>query len=311
MEPGRCRIGFSRRVVSWVAQRTLEASQRLGFNITLSYFYSPIPNLAALKANRQVWQEETQLVGLDKNVPGQLHMLQDVFPKFAGEYNFPLHQTPTPYEYYVDNEQFGFVSAAALHAMIRHLTPRTMIEVGSGFSTFVAARAGLMNAADGKPVTLFSIDPNPNRVLRNGFPGLSEQIPKKVQDVDLDFFAQLGDGDILFIDSSHVLRIGGDVTFLYLEVLPRLKKGVVVHVHDIFFPRQYPRDWVLEKQHFWTEQYLLQAFLAFNDRFEVLWCGSYVSEKFPQELRQAFPPPAGLGVVDKYFSSSLWMRRVA
>jgi len=112
-------------------------------------------------------------------------------------------------------------------------------------------------------------------------------------------------GDILFIDSSHVLKVGGDVQYEYLEILPRLKRGVVVHVHDIFLPGEYPNEWVREEHVFWNEQYLLQAFLSFNDSFEVLWAGSFMHRKHPEKLAECFPGyhPASC------HPGSFWMRK--
>jgi hypothetical protein len=144
--------------------------------------------------------------------------------------------------------------------MFRHFQPRLIIEVGSGFSSLVAAEA----IAKNKDSALICIEPFPPDFLRAGFPGLRSLIEKKVQDMDVEFFSQLQSGDILFIDSSHTVKIGGDVNFLFLEVLPRLKPGVIVHVHDIFLPFDYRRDWVIDEFRFWSEQYLLQAFLTFN-----------------------------------------------
>jgi len=126
-----------------------------------------------------------------------------------------------------------------------------------------------------------------------------------VEDVELEFFSQLGSGDILFIDSSHTVKIGGDVNYLFLEVLPRLKPGVIVHVHDIFFPFDYRRDWVLDELRFWTEQYLLQTFLSFNSEFEVLISNSYLSHYYSEDLKAAFPRLTSWG------GGSFWMRRSA
>ena len=128
-------------------------------------------------------------------------------------------------------------------------------------------------------------------------------IEKKVQDLDVDFFSQLNSGDILFIDSSHTVKIGGDVNYLFLEVLPRLNPGVIVHVHDIFLPFEYRRDWVLDEFRFWTEQYLLQAFLTFNSEFEVLLASYYLSHYHKEHLRAAFPD------LPRWIGGSFWMRR--
>jgi len=292
------------------SQRLFEFFQKLGIHVTPNHFFSPIPDTSILAARRALWEEELELVGIDLNINEQLHFLDHVFPLFINECNFPLDKTPVAHEYYVKNGSFGLVSAAVLHCMIRHFAPRVIIEVGSGFSTYVGARASLKNKTDGQATRFIAIEPHPHSVLEKGFPGLSQLIPKNVEEVPIDFFAQLEEGDILFIDSSHVVRMGGDVIFLYLEILPRLKKGVIVHIHDIFFPKNYPEDWVIQQRRFWNEQYLLQAFLTFNERFKILWSGSYLYLKHKDKLISAFPPPEDLGLHEDYFSSSFWMKRI-
>src|SRR5262249_46442361 len=113
--------------------------------------------------------------------------------------------------------------------------------------------------------------------------------------------------DILFIDSSHVFRVDSDVRFLFLEVLPRLNPGVLIHIHDIFLPYDYPRDWIVKEHRFWNEQYLLHAFLLFNRAFEVLWAGSYMHTRHSDKLKRAFASydPASV------WPGSFWMRRLA
>jgi hypothetical protein len=136
------------------------------------------------------------------------------------------------------------------YCMARHFQPRLTIEVGSGFSSLVLGDAAARNGSSG----VVCIEPFPREFLRTRFPGLRSLMENKVQDIDRNFFSQLEAGDILFIDSSHTVKIGGDVNYLFLEVLPRLKPGVIVHVHDIFLPFEYRRDWVLDEFRFWTEQ---------------------------------------------------------
>jgi hypothetical protein len=121
--------------------------------------------------------------------------------------------------------------------------------------------------------------------------------------VELDFFSKLESGDILFIDSSHSVKIGGDVNYLFLEVLPRLKPGVIVHVHDIRFPLDYDRQWVLGEFRFWAEQYLLQAFLSFNSEFEVLMGNSYLAHYYMEDFKAIFTNSPWWG------GGSFWMRR--
>lgn len=289
---------------------SFEFFQRLGVHLVPNHFYSPVPDTRDLARRRDLWESDSDLAGVDLNPKGQLEFLDTVLRHYRRECDFSVERTATPHEYYIRNGAFGLLSAAVLHCMIRHYRPRTLIEVGSGNSTYVSARACLMNQAEGCATRLLSIEPHPAATLTRGFPGLSRLITMEAQRVPLETYRQLRAGDILFIDSSHVVRLGNDVLFLYLEVLPRLETGVVVHVHDIFFPRQYPEDWVLRQRRFWTEQYLLQSFLMFNRSFEVLWSGSYMHAKHLDRLRDVLAPPPGLEGRENYFSSSFWMRRI-
>jgi len=180
-----------------------------------------------------------------------------------------------------------------------------MIEIGSGMTTLLAAEAIRRNEAEGQPCSFTAIEPYPPTFLRRGVPGLADLLEVKVEDVPLDRFTSLEANDILFIDSSHVIKIGGDVLYEYLEILPRLKPGVIVHCHDIFLPAEYPKKWLVENRWFWTEQYLLQAFLAFNSAFHVLLAASLLHLKHSHELKAAFTSydPASV------WPASFWIRR--
>lgn len=270
-----------------------------GFHITPNHFYQAIPDTRTLRD--ALWEKESELVGIDLNLDTQLHLLRNVFPQFSEEYNkFPMEPTGVPYEFYFNNPNFSGTDALVLYCMVRYFKPRRIIEVGSGYSTFVSAQAALRNGN----TKLICIEPYPMEVLKQGFPGLTELIPSKVEDVDLDLFSQLEENDILFLDTSHVVRCGGDVNLLYLEVIPRLRNGVIVHSHDIFFPKEFPKSWILELHFFWTEQYLLQAFLIYNYAFEMLFSNSYMGLKYLAEMKATFPfshPWWGGG--------SFWMRK--
>jgi hypothetical protein len=258
--------------------------ERCGFHVTPVHFYEPIPEIQALPET--IWNEPSKLTGINMNDAGQLQLLREQFPKYRNEYEqFPIDPTGEVGRFYLNNGLFDGVDALTAYCIIRHFQPRLIIEVGSGFSSLITAEA----VRRGNHTKLICIEPFPREFLRRGFPGLDSLIEKKVQDVDLEFFSQLEDGDVLFIDSSHTVKIGGDVNYLFLEVLPRLKPGVIVHVHDIFFPFEYRRDWVMQQFRFWTEQYLLQAFLSFNSEFEVLLANSYLGLYHAEELRATFP----------------------
>jgi Methyltransferase domain len=272
--------------------------ERHGFHVTPVHFYQPIPDTQTLPES--LWNQPSKLVGVDMNDSTQLELLRKHFPKFRNEYErFSTKPTNGASRFHLNNGFFDGTDALVAYCMVRHFQPRLIIEVGSGYSSLVMGEAGARNDA----CPLICVEPFPSDFLSKGFPGLKSLVTKKVQEIDLDFFSQLQSGDVLFIDSSHTAKIGGDVNYLFLEVLPRLKPGVIVHVHDIFLPFEYRRDWVLDEFRFWTEQYVLQAFLLFNSEFQVLMANSYLNHYYPEDLKAAFPSLPDWG------GGSFWMRR--
>jgi hypothetical protein len=229
-----------------------------------------------------------------------------------------------PYAYHYNNGLFEAVDAEVAYCMVRHFKPRRIVEIGGGFTTRLLAAALLENRKrNGEPGELITIEPFPNELLVNGFPGLSMLVADRVQEVPLSLFRSLEESDILFVDSSHVVNIGSDVCYEILSILPELQKGVVVQFHDIFLPCDYPERAVLENLCFWTEQYLLQAFLSFNQEFEVIWASSAMQLFQPDLLRAAFPnwrysyarlPRSEQQFIptldrERVWPSSFWMRR--
>jgi hypothetical protein len=281
--------------------------QRFGVHVTRSHYYSPIPDTRELAKNEGLWQKKSDLVGLSFSPEKQLACLEEVFSKYKGESDFRVDRSNIPYEYYFNNAEFGLEDGLAFYSMIRHFKPSTIVEIGSGNSTMIGARACLKNQEDGRESRLISVEPYPRKFLVEGFPGLAGQVKSKVEELDVAFFDQLGENDILFIDSSHVLRTGNDVTYLYLNILPRLREGVIVHVHDIFLPYEYPRQWVVGNRVFWTEQYLLQAFLTHNPLYEVLFGNVFMNKNYPDRMREVFSHPEGYR--QRNIPNSFWMRR--
>jgi len=272
--------------------------ERHGFHVTPVHFYQPIPDTQSLP--ERLWNRASALVGIDMNDALQLDLLRNQFPGFRHEYDqFPAKPTGERGRFHFNNGLFDGTDALVAYCMIRHFQPRLIIEVGSGFSSLIAAEA----IAKNKDSALICIEPYPLDFLRQGFPGLHSLIEKKVEDIEPDFFSQLESGDILFIDSSHTVKIGGDVNYLFLEVLPRVRPGVIVHVHDIFLPFDYRHDWVMEEFRFWTEQYLLQAFLTFNSEFEVLMANHYLAQYYLEDFKRTFPHSPW------WHGGSFWMRR--
>lgn len=183
--------------------------------------------------------------------------------------------------------------------MLRRFQPANIVEVGSGFSTRLMRRA----INEGKLVTrITSIDPHPNTSVQ---PYADEYIRTPVEDVEAaKILKLLSAGDILFIDSSHAVKTGGDIPYLFLEILPRLGTGVFIHIHDIFLPFDYPEEWVLE-DYGWNEQYLVHAFLAYNQSFEILWPASYVWAHRKSEILSVISTASAAAR-----PSSLWLNKL-
>jgi hypothetical protein len=279
--------------------------QRAGVHLLPNHFYSPVPDTRELTDD--LWARPSECVGIDMRAEAQLALVDEI-AAFKDEYDrFPAHSTGVPHQYHHVNGKFGAIDGAMLYGILRHLKPARMLEVGSGYSTMLAAQAILLNEQEtGVRTELSVIDPYPHAAVAAGFPGLARTIPRRVQDVPLDEFTRLEDGDVLFIDTSHVVKTGGDVQYEFLEVLPRLQKGVIVHIHDIYLPAEYPKEWVLDGLTFWSEQYVLQAFLAFNSAFEVVLGGQYLHLYHPDRLHKAFALYGG-----EPWLGSFWIRRVA
>lgn len=293
-------------VARYLFKKTFPVWQALGFHVVPRHFYEPIPDTTRLKDS--LWQTRSELVGIDINEKEQLRLLAEFASKYKEEYeSFPREKSAIPYQYYLNNLRYSSVDAEVLYCMIRHFRPTIVFEAGSGFSTYLSAQALLQNTTvNGGENELIVCDPYPNKTIKAGVPGVSRLLSRNVQDIPLSEFDKLKENDILFIDSSHVLKIGSDVQYEYLEILPRLKKGVVVHIHDIFLPAEYPRYFVMNHYRFWNEQYLLQAFLSFNRSFEVLWAGSYMHLRHPDQLELAFSSYNR----DLNWPGSFWIRKI-
>lgn len=283
---------------------------RHGFNLLRKHYYRPIPDDEDI--DESYWDRRSQLVGLEMNDPLSLKLLDDIFPRYLDEFRqeFPLYETDDKGSFHLINGSFMAIDAHVYYCFIRHFKPKRIIEIGAGNSTLVSVAAGRRNCKEGSPAQeLIAIEPFPNSVLKAGVDGLSRLIEDKVQRVDLNLFTELERGDILFIDSTHVLREGGDVLYEYCEILPRLSPGVLVHVHDISLPKPYPRVYTKVHHYYWNEQYLLQAFLSFNSKFEVMWAGNYMMLKYAERLCSLFPEFQVMREVYPLSEpSSFWMR---
>jgi hypothetical protein len=197
------------------------------------------------------------------------------------------------------------VDAELLYAMIRWLKPRRVLELGSGFTTLLIDMAARRNAADGSPVDASAYDPYPPPQIL-GPERTAGVKPIRATDVPLETFGELESGDVLFVDTTHTVKLGSDVNYIVLDVLPTLAPGVIVHFHDIFLPWEYPREWFEVNRYLWAEQYLLQAFLACNRDFEVLLPAHALVREHAERLRQVIP-----SLVSPRTGGAMWLRRAA
>ena len=302
---------------------TFKALQRLGISMGPNHFYWPVPNVSELKERR--WPAGRLNAPVDLRFPAQLKFLQQLESEYGQEWNFPEHPTSDS-AYHYNNGFFESVDAELAYSFVRRFKPSRIIEVGGGFSTRLLTQALRANfEEDGVRAGLTTIDPGLPSAQHRASSVSTQVIPRPVQEIDLHLFSSLDEGDILFLDSSHVVRVGGDVVYEYLEILPRLRRGVLIHAHDIFLPHDYPMPWVVENLSFWNEQYLLLAFLSFNSSFEVLWSSSGMQLFHPRTLEKMVPhwrqshrklPKAFRRFVpsldgERIWPSSFWMRRSA
>lgn len=253
------------------------------------HFYQPIFDPDTIPG--EVWRRKSDMPGVDFDPETQLAFTERL-AEFGHECRWPESST-NPNRYHSQNSSFGFSSACLLHSVVRLLRPSRVVEVGAGMSTLILA--GALDANERETGTrggLTTIDPYPSPTVKALPPGAHDLMAREVQDVPLETFTGLGADDLLFIDSSHVVRTGGDVNFLYLDVLPRLSPGVVVHIHDIQLPYEYHRAYSAATRSarlFWTEQYILQAFLALNGDFTVLLAGYWLQLDHSERFAEMFP----------------------
>lgn len=251
------------------------------------HYYQPLVN--PKKHLKKSLRADRNLPGINLNVQEQLEILSKF--NFNDELlEFPINQRNkiAGAEFYYDNGLYCSGDAEYLFNMLRFFKPKKMIEIGSGQSTLMALNAIAKNTQDDKNYHCEHICIEPYEGAWLESKNLTV-IRKKVEDIDVSFFEQLEANDVLFIDSSHIIRPQGDVLFEYLEILPILKPGVIVHIHDIFTPKDYLDHWIYQQHLLWNEQYLLEAFLSLNDHFKIIGATNYLSHNYRNEFAAKCP----------------------
>lgn len=277
---------------------------RAEYHVRPIHFYEPLPDFRHLTIGRVTRRRQSPAV--DWNTSEQIDWLHKL--ACCREELTAVHRSAgTALGFDFSNPLFGPLDAAVYYATVRTLRPRHIIEIGSGYSTQIACLALQRNAAQGAFGTMTCIDPYPAAWLHGA--GMKiEIVPEPVETLSLERFRALQSGDILFIDSTHTVKFQSDVVREFLEILPELAGGVYVHVHDIFFPYDYPPDWLIQQRRAWNEQYLVEAFLAYNHEFEVVLANHLMAVDYSY-VSNAVLPDALRCDSWLYNAGSFWMRR--
>jgi predicted O-methyltransferase YrrM len=280
-------------------------AERLGFDVVSHSIYSPIP--AVEPKNDPVWSKpQTTLAGIELDLEAQLAFVERELARFVPELSAP-DDPPAGGGFHHRNVWYRALDAELLYALLRHLKPRRLLELGSGYSTLVAAQAARANAGEGRPLDVTSIDAAPREALLRGIDDVVRLERGRAEELPLARFGELERGDVLFVDTSHTVKHGSEVNWLVLEVLPRLAPGVVVHFHDVFLPYAYPRKWLVDEMML-AEQYLIQAFLTGNRDWRVLVAAHALARAEPDRLARTFP---SLGRTPSAGPGAFWLERIS
>jgi len=263
-------------------------------------YYSPIPSIKEIKGYNFNCSLPDALPGIDLNVNEQLKLLYS-FEPFYKELPFPEEKSEG-LRYYYKNGFYSYSDAILLYCMIRHLKPHKIIEVGSGFSSSVTLDTN--EKFMGNSINCTFIEPYPKRLeslLRNNDNVTIHK--KRLQEIPIEIFGELNKNDILFIDSTHVAKFNSDVNYVFHKILPVLANGVYIHFHDVFYPFEYPREWLLEGRA-WNEQYMLRAFLEYNNDFKIVLFNTYLESMYESKIKNQFP------LLYKNTGGSIWIKKL-
>lgn len=300
-------VHLAARLLKWVRATGVQrlphcrnALMKVGVFPIRNHYYEPQFDF---RGSAQPLSEARNLPGIDWNVAGQLGMLAG-FSAARELLDIPRTR-PDAHEFYFDNPFFAPGDAEYWYQLIRAIKPRRIFEVGSGYSTLMAIRATAKNRAEDAAYQCRHVCIEPYEVPWLEKTGVTV-VRKRVEEVGLSFFSALESNDILFIDSSHVIRPQGDVLFEYLELLPVLNKGVIVHIHDIFSPRNYPDAWVKDEVRLWNEQYLVEAFLSHNSDWKIVGALNYLHHRHYDDLKRVAP-----FLTPQHEPGSLYIQKIA
>lgn len=268
------------------------------------HFYSPIPSLKEIKQyeDKIFASPPAQLPGIDLNTGEQLSLFDQLKAFYPA---VPFKERPVSgMRYHYNNETYSYSDAITLHCMMRYLKPKNIIEIGSGYSSCVMLDTNELFFNNNIHCTF--IEPYPD-LLHSLAKETDLQrhtlIKKKLQDVGKEEFSKLQENDILFLDSTHVAKVHSDVNYFFFELLPQLRSGVYIHIHDIMYPFEYPREWIFAGKS-WNETYMLRTFLQYNSSFKIVYFNTYLEHFYEEKFKNEMP------LCLKNRGGSIWLKKI-
>lgn len=268
------------------------------------HFFSPVVSVKDIeKRATEIWgkPDSDSINAIDLHTDEQIKLVQQL-TKYYAEMPFGDEKKPN-LRYQFVNDAYGHTDGIVLYSMMRHLQPKRMIEIGSGFSSAVMLDTNQLFFSNSIQLTF--IDPYPKKLytlINENDKKSSTIIASDVQVVKLEVFEELEAGDILFVDSTHVVKTDSDVNYILFEILPRLKSGVIIHFHDIFYPFEYPKEWVLEGRN-WNEDYFLKSFLMYNEKFKMILFSDYLHKLHKDAFK-------GMPLCYKNSGGNIWLEKL-
>jgi predicted O-methyltransferase YrrM len=278
--------------------------QALGFHLQRKDYYSSLNDCDFLEANPDLWKEPVTPAAIDWRVEAQLGVANELAQYLDELRDVPTDPPADSSAYGWNNDFWNSADALVQYGLVRARKPRRYVEVGCGWSSLLLKRALRLNAAQGVEAEVTLVEPYPNRAIFANLPTQWEIHRTILQRADLDIFDRLEAGDFFFYDGSHCAKIASDVNWFFFRILPRLKPGVIIHLHDIFLPEEYPASWVLERGQTWNEQHLLQAFLVNNSAYAILIANRFLFHHRRTELEALYRG------IQPTFGCSFWMQKV-
>ena len=275
-----------------------------GYFIRPIHYFEPLPDFSMITLEQVLKRRNFKHINLDWKL--QLDYVEKL-EKYTNEIQAIANKTDANIHFDFYNNAYRELDAAIYYALIREIKPSRVIEIGSGHSTFIANLAIKKNEQEGNVGHLTCIEPYPPKFLVDQKLNI-ELIQTKLEDIDLNFFDKLQSGDMLFIDSTHTVKFNSDCVREILDILPQLPKGVFVHIHDIFFPYDYPCQWLIEDRRAWNEQYLVEAFLAYNPSFKVILANNWLTIDYPERVANIWKDV--LKCKDTHNAGGLWIRKI-